>query len=402
MAMNALSPTGLSGVAAVILALAVFIAGCVTVPASSPSVSAASATPAPVAERSASAEGTAPKVQDASPEIDLGQPGRPDVADTGDVPPEEVTVVGKRVRRWLPIVGADWPDRDCRLSTRNVGRGDLMRVLFIADVGRSGRAWRHVARLVANGNVRATLVTLPGSDGNRPCTWSGAVLARATELVMELVDGRDGAVSLVGDTLGSHIALDVAAARPEAIHNLVLYDLVPFPWPLQSIAFKAYRRTHPPGLFANQSRLAPPGYLSLAYNMTFPKNDYPDEAARTELLRVYSRSDPVSVAYEFYRTWGPAGDLRPLIADIDVPILSIWPRGPAGSERKNGDEVAAQYADLESVTLRELNGHGAGAMLEAPDKIARPILSFWNEVGFFGEPLVNPVVGSEPPISESD
>lgn len=122
--------------------------------------------------------------------------------------------------------------------------------------------------------------------------------------------------------------------------------------------------------------------MSLAYNATFPKSDYPDENARAELLRVYRRSDPVTVGYEFYRTAGPAGDLRPLMAGIDVPILSIWPLGPAGSERKNGDKVAAQHADLEGVTLHELNGHGAGAMLEAPERIAGPILSFWDNAKF--------------------
>ncbi len=304
------------------------------------------------------------------------------MADAGPAPPEEITVVGKRIRRWLPIVGADWPDRDCRLSIRNVGRGNL-HAIFIADIGRSGRAWRHVARLVAASGVRATLVTLPGSDGNRPCTWSGAVVARASELVAELVGNGDGAVSLVGDTLGAHIALEAAAlGKPGAIHNLVLYDFVPYPWPLQNVLFKAYRRMHPPGLFANQSRLAPPGYLSLVYNVAFPESDYPDKEARAELLHVYRRSDPVSLGYEFYRLSGPNGDMRPRMSDINLPTLAIWPQGPGGSERKNGDEVAAQYANLENLTLHALKGHGAAAMLEAPDRIADPILSFWERIEF--------------------
>lgn len=41
----------------------------------------------------------------------------------GDV--EEVVVVGSRIRRWLPIVGAAWPTSECRLSVREVGDGAL-------------------------------------------------------------------------------------------------------------------------------------------------------------------------------------------------------------------------------------------------------------------------------------
>ena len=381
---NTQSPTGLLGLAAAGLALSALFAGCTTAPSSpqpASSVSPVSAAVAPDAVPSTTTESTTPKtagISSESPE----ESGGSEVAGADHAPSEELTVVGKRIRRWLPIVGADWPDRDCRLSIRNVGRGKL-RAIFIADIGRSGRAWRHVARLVAAGGVRATLVTLPGSDGNRPCTWSGAVVARASELVAELVGDGDGPVSLVGDTLAAHVALEVAAqGELGALHNLVLYDLVPYPWPLQSFVFKAYRRTHPPGLFANQSRIAPPGYLSLASNVSFPERDYPDKEARAELLHAFRRSDPVSVGYEFYRLAGPNGDLRPRIAGIDLPMLAIWPHGPTGSERRNSDEVAAQYADLQDVNLHVLKGHGAGAMLEAPDSIAGPILSFWERVEF--------------------
>lgn len=83
---------------------------------------------------------------------------------------------------------------DCRLSTRNVRRGD-----------RGSFSLRTLAEAVGLG------VTLRAWWQKR----------RAGD------EGGDGPGSLVGDMLGAHIALDVAAARPEAIHNLVLYDLVP-------------------------------------------------------------------------------------------------------------------------------------------------------------------------------
>ena len=126
-----------------------------------------------------------------SPVADAPRRGDVEVANKASVAPvvnddtdavEEVTVTGRRIRRWLPFVGAAWPDENCQLSTRDVGRGEL-RTVFIADLGRNGRTWRGVAELLGEKGGRAKLVTLPGSDGIQPCTWRGAVLSHATDLV---------------------------------------------------------------------------------------------------------------------------------------------------------------------------------------------------------------------------
>ena len=143
---------------------------------------------------------------------------------------EEVVVVANRVRRWLPIVGHAWPDKDCRLSVRVVGAG-VRRSVFVADLGRSGQAWRHVAQNLATEGEEHVLVTLPGSAGNRPCTWRGAVLQDASRLVAELLGDGGGAVSLIGDAFGGQVALKVASnVDPDRIHNVVLFDVVPYPW----------------------------------------------------------------------------------------------------------------------------------------------------------------------------
>lgn len=92
------------------------------------------------------------------------------------------------------------------------------------------------------------------------------------------------------------------------------------------------------------------------------------------------------MSYEFYRGIGPTSDLRPSVESVDRPVLAIWPTGPAGNERTNRDAVEAQYADIEHVVWRTIEGHGAGAMLEAPASVAAHIQAFWQafwrEVGF--------------------
>ncbi len=294
---------------------------------------------------------------------------------------EEMTVTGRRIRRWLPFVGAAWPDENCQLSMRDVGRGEL-RTVFIADLGRNGKTWRGVAELLGERGGRAKLVTLPGSDGVQPCTWRGAVLSHATELVASIVED-SGPVSLIGDTFGAHVALEVAAQGAPDVHNVVLFDLVPHPWPLQNAAFKALRLGYgSPALFASQARVAPPGWWSLTSGASFLANDFSDKDVLAEFRRSYRRSDAVTVSYEFFRTHGPRADVRPLVARVQKPMLAIWPTGPEGKERGHLGEVATQYADAQGVTWRALRGHGAGAMLEAPGLVADAVMSFWDEVGF--------------------
>ena len=296
---------------------------------------------------------------------------------------EEVVVVGNRIRRWLPIVGAAWPDKDCRLSVRVIGAG-VRRSVFVADLGRSGQAWRHVAQNLATEGEEHVLVTLPGSAGNRPCTWRGAVLQDASRLVAELLGDGGGAVSLIGDAFGGQVALKVASnVDPDRIHNVVLFDVVPYPWELQSLLVKAYRRTHPPTVFAAQARVAPPGYWSAASGLGVRAvHDFIDKAARSEVMKTLGRSDPVTMSYEFSRGIGPTSDLRPLVRSVARPVLAIWPTGPAGNERTDRDAVEAQYADIKHVVWRTIEGRGAGAMLEAPALVAAHIEAFWREVGF--------------------
>ena len=301
----------------------------------------------------------------------------------GDV--EEVVVVGSRIRRWLPIVGAPWPTSECRLSVREVGDGALRSVL-IADLGRSGRAWRHVAaHLHRAGGGRHLLVTLPGSAGNRPCTWRGAVLEEASRLTLEAIGSTEG-VALIGDGFGGQVAVVVAVeSEPGLVQNVVLFDLVPHEWPLQNTAVKAYRRLHTPTAFAAQARVAPLGYWSATSRLSARGADFADTDAQAEVRGTLRRSDPVTMSYEYFRGIGPRADLRPAIAAVRVPILSIWPAGRVGNEREGLAAVAEQYKGLDNVVWQAVEGHGAGAMLEAPEVLADHILRFWNHTGFPGD-----------------
>ena len=299
---------------------------------------------------------------------------------------EEVVVVGNRTRLWLPLVGTNWPDKDCQLRVRRVGAGDR-RSIFVADLGRSGRAWRHVARRLADGGHQSTLVTLPGSDGNRPCTWRGAVREQAGRLVADLVREGPGPVSLVGDVFGAQVVLEAAThLAADHVHNFVLYDVVPRPQSLQNPLLKGYAMT-PAAAFAAQARVTPPGWWTMwsAIDVRTGR-EFADKAVQSEILDSLRRSDPVTVSYELIRGLGSGADtLRQRIESNEGPVLALWPTGPAGKERKSRAAAAAQYAELPNIVWRTVGGHGTGAMLEASEAVAGHIRAFWQDTGFLSE-----------------
>ena len=297
---------------------------------------------------------------------------------------EEVVVVGSRIRRWLPIVGAAWPDRNCRLSVETVGAGSL-RAVFVAGLGWSGSAWRDVARLAGPADGQRVLVTLPGSAGRRPCSWRGAVLERATELVASLLAKADAPVALIGNEFGARVALNVAVAS-DTVHNLVLFDFVPYQWPLQPGWIKTYRRTHTPATFAAQARIAPPGYWA-ATSRLGTGTEFTDKDALAEVRRTVRRTDPVTASYEYFLAIGPKADLRPMFASFGKPVLAVWPTGPAEKTRRETPDVDAQYAELDNVTWQPVTGYGAGAFFEAPEKIAAAGGHFLAGLGFPVTPL---------------
>ena len=154
---------------------------------------------------------------------------------------------------------------------------------------------------------------------------------------------------------------------------------------MQNTAVKAYRRLHTPTAFAAQARVAPPGYWSATSQLSARGADFADTDAQAEVRGTLRRSDPVTMSYEYFRGIGPRADLRPAIAAVRVPILSIWPAGRAGNEREGLAAVAEQYKGLDNVVWQAVEGYGAGAMLEAPEVLADHILRFWNHTGFPGD-----------------
>jgi pimeloyl-ACP methyl ester carboxylesterase len=175
-------------------------------------------------------------------------------------------------------------------------RGTGTPVVLIHGRGGSSDWWRHnVDALAATYLVAA--VDLIGVGSNRLFQRRSVLPSAFTEIAELLIRWLESSfaepVHLVGNSMGGHIAIYLAASRPELVRSLILVDStgLPFTWS--------------PGLhLLNLMSLA--GARSLA----------------TMLARDLFRSSPVSTLLGLTRI--VHDDARPLMRAFTMPVLLLW------------------------------------------------------------------------------
>lgn len=202
------------------------------------------------------------------------------------------------------------------------------------------------------------------------------------DVVVELLDalGLDRA-TLLGNSMGGRVALEVAAEAPERVTSLVLLaPAVPgLPWPF----YTWFARALPPGigrvplplqrrvvtrtlrqLFARPDRLAAAGYL----------------AGVDEFIRVY-RSGRARIAL-LSAIRGLAGDAPAAfwdrMRDIEAPALILWGLEDRLVPERLGRKLAATLRRSELVMLPEV---GHVPQFEVPEITRELVLEFLESLG---------------------
>ncbi len=84
----------------------------------------------------------------------------------------------------------------------------------------SGACWKQVADLLAEQHLTVLTPDLPGHGAN-PLPLAKVTFKSYVDSLLELLDGVDGAVTLVGHSMAGMVVSEVAARRPDKVARLV-------------------------------------------------------------------------------------------------------------------------------------------------------------------------------------
>lgn len=273
-------------------------------------------------------------------------------------------------------------DRGRAMAFRRSGAGRP--AVFLHNGGTSHAIWRAVTDALA-GRCDSYAVDLLGyGASDRP--GRGYTLADYTRTITALIDARGLApVALVGNCMGSAIALSVARARPRDVSALVLVN------PLTA----ATAAHGPLGVVTGARRRAPRAFARAA--SALGRWRVPPPVARRALRWQLGRAtDAAQVAEldELGRGLASPGQLASLLAVVDdldayaeldrftpgaecPPICTIW-----GVDNPVLSAAAGRRLNRALSPAREvwLQGCGHLPMLERPELVASTIDSFLAEV----------------------
>jgi pimeloyl-ACP methyl ester carboxylesterase len=149
-------------------------------------------------------------------------------------------------------------------------------------------------------------------------------------------------VHLVGNSMGGHVAIHLAARRPDLLRTLTLVDSTGVPFAID------------PGTHL-RNLLMPLGFVSFL----------------RILLRDFLRTGPRAILRGLLRLFGD--DARPLLRTLEMPVLLLWgerdPFVPA-------DFAKRMLAEVPHARLEVIEGAGHVPMWEQPAAFNRALLDF--------------------------
>ena len=222
-------------------------------------------------------------------------------------------------------------------------------VILIHGLGGSADWWRRNIDAIAAEHL-AVAIDLVGFGRNRFFLRHSALplgFADVTALLGRWIDANfDQPVHVVGNSMGGHIAIHLAARRPDVVRSLTLVNSTGIPFEVA------------PGQHLG-NLIVPRGALSFA----------------TILARDALRSGPMSIALAFARLL--RDDARPLLRQIQVPTLLLWgerdPLVPLSYARQMSEIIPSSI-------LAVVPNAGHIPMWENPDAFNRELLAFLRDV----------------------
>jgi 3-oxoadipate enol-lactonase len=209
---------------------------------------------------------------------------------------------------------------------------------------------------------RLILVNLPGFGGSAPAEPIGGYAERVLELLADL-DLAPG-VDMLGNGLGSFVALRMAASRTAKLGRLVLLGAaIAFPEParqvFRALADKVEREGMGAVADAAMARMFPADFIAA------------NPATVADRRTVFSAIDPAVFAAAARAL--AALDLGPLLDRVRNPVQIVVGEKDGATPPALGRALAERLADAQFV---ELPGVGHAPHIQAPDQVIKAISPF--------------------------
>lgn len=212
-------------------------------------------------------------------------------------------------------------------------------VVLLHGVGLDRTVWRRVERLMSRPTVA---LDLPG-HGTRPLLTEPTSVTEMAQNITARMPA--GPVHLVGFSLGSLIAQQIAVDEPERIRTLTCVSSVCARTEDESAAVLSRLE----GAHMNL-----PASMERALQRWFPDDGSADwEAARDETRPVLMANDPSSYAHAYAVFATADQELADKLGDITAPTLAITGQSDPGSTPAMSHRIAQRILDTQVVIVPE-------------------------------------------------
>lgn len=254
------------------------------------------------------------------------------------------------------------------LAHADIGSGPV--IVLLHGWSLDGSTWHPQAELLTARGYRVVIPDLPGHGRSRTAEHDPSFAAMPEAVLDLLVQlGVDRAI-VVGLSMGSALAVELALAAPELVAGLLLADNAASDSDPVRAAAAAERV-----LTSSPSDLAA-WYAPLLFSARF-RQDQPLAVASWERQFLANDREAIAAVVLGYHV---RRDVRPLLGTLDVPTTVVF-----GSEdATTPDERRHDYESIPGARRHDLAGAGHLANVEQPEAFTHLVLDLAARVPGFG------------------
>ncbi len=261
---------------------------------------------------------------------------------------------------------------ESRFLVEHRGVSDGRPVVFIPGVASAGAVWDSAAAGIV-GEHDVHIVTLAGFAGVPSVEPIRSYFRRAVGALEAYLD-EEGLqdVVLVGHSMGAQISLQLAAARPDAVAQVLVVDSAPFFAALfNPVVTPEAAAQYGTELGLRLAATSREQFLAFARQGIAVQSN--TEFGQEQVIAYMGASDQAAVAQAIGDVAG--ADFRPVLTKVSAPVtvLAAWSEDAPYSSDQLREIYEGQYAELDDVDVRVIANSRHFIMLDQPDAFAEEL-----------------------------